>query len=135
MMQFVGPRGEVWITLGGGLHRGEAPVAGLRRELHEETSIDGWRIGPEVWTRSVTFELHGEQVAQHERYFLVPTAKFDPPEDMPDEVERQFFGGFRWWRIEEIAASDQRFAPRRLADRLQELVLGGPPESPIDVGR
>ena len=135
LMRFVTPGRSVWITLGGGLLAGEEAVAGLHRELHEETTRSGWRIGPEVWRRSATFELDGDMLTQHERYFLVPTPRFEPPADMPDEVERRVFGGFRWWAVDEIRASPERFAPRRLGECLAALLADGPPLSPIDVGR
>ena len=135
MMRFIAPGRAVWITLGGGLERGETPVAGLRRELCEETERDGWQIGPEVWRRAACFELDGEMVEQRERYFLVRSPWFEPPGEMPDERERRFFGGFAWWTAPEIAGSAERFAPRRLATCLQRLLAEGPPSEPIDVGR
>ena len=135
MMRFVSPRRSVWITLGGGLEPAEDPVDGLHRELEEETLRSGWSVGPELWTRSVTFELDEEVIEQHERYFLVHTAHFEPPPDMPDEIERRWFGGFRWWSASEIQASAERFAPIRLGMLLDELVRNGPPDSPVDVGR
>jgi hypothetical protein len=135
MMRFMGPTRAVWITLGGGLQSGEAARDGLARELTEETLRGGWDIGPEVWTRSARFELRGETVLQHERYFLVHTPHFEPPDDMPDPVERQVFGGFRWWSPGAIRDSAERFAPSRLGDCLTRLLQHGPPGRPVDVGR
>lgn len=135
MMRFRTKDRSVWITLGGGLEPGEEPVAGLQRELHEETGRTGWEIGPEVWHRVARFELDGEMVEQRERYYLVRSLWFEPPGDMPDENERRFFGGFAWWTLAAIAASGDRFAPSRLAHCLERLLEGGPPAQPIDVGR
>ena len=135
MMRFVAPDRSVWITLGGGLLPGEGVIAGLHRELLEETEREGWSVGPEVWHRTVTYELNGDAVTQHERFFWVPTPRFEPPPDMPDEVERRWFGGFRWWSVAEIAAASDRFAPRQLASRLDDLLRDGPPSQPVDVGR
>ena len=135
IMRYDSPGRSVWITLGGGLIPGEEAIAGLRRELAEETLRDGWDIGPEVWTRTVVFEIRGDEVTQHERIFLVPTPHFEPPADMPDEEERQVFGGFRWWHVDKIEASRERFAPQRLAALLRRLIDAGPPPAPEDVGR
>ena len=51
-----------------------------------------------------------------------------------------FFAGdgsdeqWRWWSADEIAASDDEFAPRRLASFLRELLDRGPPAEALDVG-
>ena len=135
MIRFVTPARAVWITPGGGLHPGEHVRDGLRRELEEETGRSDWDLGPEVWTRTARFELDGARVTQHERYFWVPSSIFEPPHTMPDVSERRWFGGFRWWSCDEIAASNDLFAPRELARRLAELLIDGPPEAPFDVGR
>ncbi len=135
MIRFVTPTRVVWITPGGGLHQGEPARDGLRRELEEETGRRRWRLGPEVWTRTARFELDGERVIQHERYFWVPSARFKPPRTMPDATERRWFGGFRWWHCDEISVSTDLFAPRELGRRLADLMDGGPPDAPFDVGR
>ena len=135
MMRFVTADRSVWITLGGGLLPGEAVRDGLRRELAEETLRHHWDIGPEAWTRTVTFERGGEAIRQHERYFLVRTPRFEPPPDMPDLEERRWFGGFKWWSAQAILDAQDRFAPRRLGELLTELVQSGPPDAPVDVGR
>ncbi len=41
----------------------------------------------------------------------------------------------RWWTVEEIERSEDEFAPRSLATHLRELIAGGPPDAPVDVGR
>jgi hypothetical protein len=40
----------------------------------------------------------------------------------------------RWWTIDEIARSDDVFAPSRLAEELRALMAHGPPPEPLDVG-
>jgi hypothetical protein len=51
-----------------------------------------------------------------------------------EDYERAMLGEHRWWSSEEIAASNERFAPRRLAELLKQLLAEGPPPEPIDVG-
>jgi hypothetical protein len=40
----------------------------------------------------------------------------------------------RWWTLAELEAAEARFAPRRLAILLRELIRHGPPTEPLDVG-
>jgi hypothetical protein len=43
--------------------------------------------------------------------------------------------GVRWWTLDEIEASEEEFAPTRLAGLLRALLADGPPGEPIDVSR
>lgn len=123
-----------WITPGGGIEGREEARAALERELLEETGREGWDIGPEVWTRRHTFDFEGESITQHERFFLVSSERFEPPAEMPDEIERRIVDRFRWWRLDEIADSTEDFAPRRLGRFLEPLLDGETPNPAIDVG-
>ena len=52
----------------------------------------------------------------------------------PEPGEVASFQGFRWWTAEQIAASDDLFAPRRFAEHLSQLIERGPPAEPFDAG-
>jgi 8-oxo-dGTP pyrophosphatase MutT (NUDIX family) len=126
---------QVWFAPGGGLEPGESPTVCLQRELLEETGKRDLQIGPPVWTRSHTFDWNGRWISQHETFYLVRSLHFSPTnQHNPDPVEGAAFMEFRWWTAEQIAASGDLFAPRRLADWLAELAEHGPPAEPIDVG-
>ena len=128
-------RRQFWITPGGAIEPGESAETCLRRELREETGIREAQIGPLMWKRDHEFEWNGRKVSQHEAYYLVVCAQFEPTmEGNPASGELSAFRGFRWWSAEEIRNSGQLFAPRRLAELLDTLVHDGPPKSPFDVG-
>jgi 8-oxo-dGTP pyrophosphatase MutT (NUDIX family) len=129
-------RGYAWITPGGGLEQDEAPTDGLCRELREETGLKATSIGPEVWRREHTFLFEDVQIRQSERYFLVPTPRFDPRTDgMPEgEVETIWFRGYRWWGLEELLQTDELLVPRALGTHLKNLVEEGIPSRPVEVG-
>lgn len=123
-----------WITPGGGMEGTEDPHAALIRELNEEIGRGDWNIGPLVWKRSHTFDFEGETLTQHEQFHWVSSEWFDPPDQMPDAHENQYFGEFRWWTAEELAASKDDFAPRKLATHFRKAIEVGLPELPINVG-
>ena len=92
-------------------------------------------LGPEVWTREHAYRWGGRDHRQHERFFLVPTERFEPnPHGMPDPSERDGFLAYRWWALDDLCESSERFAPRRLGALLKELLDAGSPAEPVDVG-
>ena len=40
----------------------------------------------------------------------------------------------RWWTLDELEASDEEFAPRRLPQLIRRLLDEGPPAQPFDAG-
>ena len=126
---------RIWITPGGRIEQGEDAMRCLQRELVEETGLDGIDIGPPIWTRKHTFQWNGNTIDQHERYYLVKSAAFEPTMDgNPATGERLAFRAFRWWSVDEIKASPDLFAPRSLGELLEKVIRHGPPERPLDVG-
>ena len=51
-----------------------------------------------------------------------------------EDLERRFMEGGRWWSLEEIRASDEVFAPRRLGELLPAILTGDYPAEPFDAG-
>jgi epoxide hydrolase-like predicted phosphatase len=126
---------QVWYAPGGGREGDEEPEACLRRELAEETGRGDFEIGPAIWTREHTFDWAGRVMAQMETYHLIETERFDPVmEDNPSQVEAEAFQEFRWWTAQQVRDSDELFAPRRLAELLEDLIAGGPPAELIVTG-
>ena len=132
LMKVVGAEGQIWITPGGRIRPGESPAEAAIREVREETGWAAPVVRDLLWIRTGTFVAGGKRLPERERFFLMPTGRFEPSthEMEPEELKRH--SGFKWWSIPEIAASRETFAPRRLAQLLGDLQQCGPPQNPVE---
>jgi 8-oxo-dGTP pyrophosphatase MutT (NUDIX family) len=124
---------RIWITPGGGIRPGESPEAAARRELWEETGVHA-DPGPCVWTRRLVHRFGGHWLDARERFYVVRVEAADVVDDNWEPQERAFIGDHRWWSVSEIAASNEWFAPRRLATLLPPVLRGDHAAEPIEVG-
>lgn len=126
----------VWVSPGGAVDPGEDDDAALARELQEELSVSRVEIGQWVWRRRHVWAWKGIVYDTRERFALVRVSL----DEIRPTSHDSFFAGegaeeqWRWWSVEELAASSEAVAPRQLAQQLRHLLEHGPPADPIDVG-
>lgn len=104
-------RPPFWSTAGGELLPGETYRSAAQRELHEETGFAA-AIGPLLRTRVATYAVARSVAAQWtEQYYLVRTAARPPVRTRWTDEERSTIRDWRWWTLDEMDATTERFLP------------------------
>ena len=91
-----------------------------------------FELGPELWTREHMFAWDGRILRQRERVRLVRVAEHEPEPSI--DLTEEHVAEIRWWTLEELEATDEELAPRRLPQLLRDLQANGPPREPVDAG-
>jgi len=136
LVRFTFPDLWLWAMPGGGLDPGESHEQAVIRELGEEAGLDDVVLGLWIWTRThIHPSLDGRWDGQRDRYYLVRASAFEPvPRFTAEQLASEHVTAIRWWTQDELAASEELFAPRRLPELVAALLRDGPPGEPIDVG-
>lgn len=129
-------REPIWYTPGGAVEPGESDAVAIARELEEETRlvVDPKTLTPPVWTRDYIFRWHDVDERHLERFFLIRIDEHDVDTSGLDAEEAGLTRDFRWWAVDDIESSAERFSPTRLRDLLRPLLTGEIPEAPIALG-
>lgn len=132
------PHGAFWVLPGGGIDDGEDHFEALRRELSEETGLDGFVIGPPVWRRTHHFDFLDTSGAawsgQTETVYLIRTPRFDvAPRFTQDQLLSENLDQHRWWSVDELHAhaGPDRLSPPAVASYLRMIVTHGVPAMPF----
>ena len=132
------PNVRIWHAPGGGVEPGEDDRSAAHREYAEETGHD-IELGPHVWDRQLVFGFNGALYDQVEVYFLGhPATEHEVSNEGHNALERLYLTGHRWLSVDDLRslpASDGSvlLAPADIADRLEELLVDGPPAEPVRV--
>lgn len=110
------PVAHWWVTPGGGVDPGESDLETGVRELWEETGLSVTAadlVGP-LLRRAVRHGYSDKVVEQAEVFYLVRVPPFEVDTAAHTEEERLTVADIRWWRREDLEATDDDVWPRDL---------------------
>jgi 8-oxo-dGTP pyrophosphatase MutT (NUDIX family) len=125
-----------WELPGGGIDPGESYLEAAVREIREETGLvlDPGQVSPPSWRRDSTWRSRGHRRLQHEVVVLARLAADRPELSDADWTaeEREDYVDVRWWPIQAIRESSERFYPSRLPALLPGFLAGEPIDEPLE---
>jgi 8-oxo-dGTP pyrophosphatase MutT (NUDIX family) len=141
LFEFMLPKGFIgasaahfWATPGGEIEVNEDVRDALIREVREETGIEGFEVGPELWFGSNLLTFKGVPTRTLERFFYVrsPTATLGATNWT--EIEKDVMRAHRWWRVPDLHATTATIFPPNFARLVEEFLRTGtigPKEIPL----
>lgn len=133
---FFAEKTAIWITPGGALDEGENFEEALKRELFEELGIElsGSDSTPQIYYRTPLYELsNGETVRSEERFYLVRLDEKEFSYANWTESENKRMTAGKWWSVEEIRQSKEKFFSNDVVEILERLSKGEIPKEPIEI--
>ncbi len=126
--------GHDWLTVGGGVDEGESVIEAAVRELFEETGlrIDGAEL-THVAYASGPADLGWIKGAFRDDFFVYRAEPFEIDTSGFAYHEARHVIGYRWWTIDELAASTERIYPYGLVPLLRRLLAGEEPTELVEL--
>lgn len=118
-----------WFTVGGGVETGETFVQAAAREIHEETGIADFVLGPVVWVREGVMRMPQPTLFK-ECYIVARCEGAEPTRHGWNALERELIDDIRWWTLAELVTTTDRVFPPGLAQRLPPILAGRLPAEP-----
>lgn len=87
-----------------------------------------------LWRRDVLYTYRGERRLQHEAICVARISRLAPRIDDTgrEAIEREDHLLYRWWRVDELRRSDDRFYPRSLPQHIDALLAGHHINEPLE---
>ncbi len=112
-----------WLTPGGGVEDHETHAEGAIRELFEETGLRVDSVGDPIWNiegKSVFNDGHVQTTCSE--YFVVRTHSFELTNEHWMENEFIDITDVRWWTLDDLLNSGEKYSPEPLADVIQKAI-------------
>ncbi|MBQ8315756.1 MAG: NUDIX domain-containing protein [Lachnospiraceae bacterium] len=125
---------SVWITPGGGLEEGESFEEALEREVYEELGIKLTEPASFAFYRTPLYELkNGETVRSEERFYLIYCDEKSFSYDGWSDSETRRMTAGKWWSVEEIRKSTEKFFSEDVVEILERLARGEISKESIEI--
>lgn len=109
-----------WLTPGGGVEDHESHAEGAIRELFEETGLRVDSVGEPIWSiEGQSIFNDGHIQSTYSEYFVVRTTSFELTNENWMDNEFVDITDVRWWTVEELQNSGEKYSPELLVDVIQ----------------